>query len=214
MSSGSCRAVEMDRSLEDLFAQLEQQTAPAAPAKPAEPAAEVLELRDPTEQHTQQEFEQIDRRLRSLPKLQNTFDSLAAQRPVRPPQQPEPATKAAGSAEDWFLLPKPDGATRERAQRDLLLLKHRAALDPKRHYKKDRWQVPERFALGTVVEDSSEFYSSRLTNRQRKSTMLETLMADSDTARYFKRKYAEIQHASTSGRKAHYRANKARRHRR
>ncbi|QLL31779.1 hypothetical protein HG536_0B06470 [Torulaspora globosa] len=205
----------MERSLEELFAELEQQTGgaaaagPAEPAEPAQPAADVLDLRDPAEQHAQQAFEQIDRRLRALPKLQNSFDALAAQqRPLRSPQQP---AAGASAADDWFLLPKPDRATRDRAQRDLLLLRHRAALDPKRHYKKDRWQVPERFAIGTVVEDSSEFYSSRLTNRQRKATMLETLMADEDTTRYFKRKYTQIQLASTSGRKAHYRASKARR---
>ncbi|QLQ79293.1 hypothetical protein HG537_0B06410 [Torulaspora globosa] len=190
-------AETMEPSLDELFDQL-------AKAKPVEPAnhtdaadptasAAMLDLADPAEQHTQQEFEQIDQRLRSLPKLHNTFDTLASQqRPWPLLQQPKPKP-----TNDWSLLPKPDRATLDRAQRDLLLLRHRAALDPKRHYKKDRWQVPERFALGTIIEPTTEFHSSRLTNKQRHSTILQSLIADNETTRYFKRKYSQIQLTTT-----------------
>lgn len=222
----------MDHDLEDLFGVLDQQTrvgrvGPEESVEIGPQDAELLDLQDPKEFETQRQFEKIDKKLRSLPKLQNSFDALAGKQRELPEQrklrsaasadvllkeqqqQQQAAAAAATGSDDWFTLPKPDRATRDRAQRDLLLLKHRAALDPKRHYKKDKWQVPERFAVGTLVEDNSEFYSSRLTNRQRKSTMLETLMGDQDTARYFKRKYSQIQQQRTSGRKAHYRSTKA-----
>lgn len=115
---------------------------------------------------------------------------------------------SAASSSDWFTLPKPDDKLRRETERDLLLLKHRAALDPKRHYKKDRWQVPDRFAVGTIIDNKAEFFSSRLTNKQRKSTMLETLMGDDDTNKYFKRKYSEIQVQKTSGKKGHFKKTK------
>ncbi|SCV00983.1 LAMI_0G08570g1_1 [Lachancea mirantina] len=160
-------------------------------------------------------FRDIELRLKSLPKMQTNFDQLsnetvksgAVTRVDDPVSILHSVKKDANSkkltlTDQWFTLPKPE-LTKE-LKRDLLLLKHRAALDPKRHYKKDKWKVPERFAVGTIVEDKSEFFSSRLTNKQRKNTMLETLMTDEDTSRYFKRKYGEIQEKKTSGRKGHY----------
>lgn len=68
--------------------------------------------------------------------------------------------------------------------------------------------MPERFAIGTIIEDKSEFYSSRMNRKERKSTILETLMGDEASNKYFKRKYNEIQEKSTSGRKAHYKKMK------
>ncbi|SCU78574.1 LADA_0A06326g1_1 [Lachancea dasiensis] len=170
----------------------------------------------------QDTFKQIEQHLRGLPRMQTGFDGLAngkettnAIQRVEDPvsilhlRKKDAETKKPSSSELWFTLPKPE-LTRE-IKRDLLILKHRAALDPKRHYKKDKWQVPERFSVGTIVEDKSEFFSSRLKNKDRKSTMLGTLIGDDDTNKYFKRKYSEVQSKKTSGAKGHYKKVRAKR---
>ncbi|SCU78006.1 LAME_0A02960g1_1 [Lachancea meyersii CBS 8951] len=170
----------------------------------------------------QQTFHDIEQRLRSLPRMQTGFDALSGgkdeAKSVRKVEDPvsilhmrkkDAQTKKPSTSEQWFTLPKPE-LTRE-LKRDLLLLKHRAALDPKRHYKKDKWQVPERFSVGTIVEDKSEFFSSRITKKERKNTTLESLMANDDTNRYFKRKYGEVQSKKTSGAKGHYKKVRERR---
>ena len=43
-------------------------------------------------------------------------------------------------------------------KRDLQIIKQRSALDPKRHYKKDKWEIPKFFQMGTIIEGNTEFY--------------------------------------------------------
>lgn len=174
-----------------------------------------------------EQFQTIERNLKRLPKLQTDFDQLGAngkqaqaelQRKVTKVDDPiyilesrkkSDKVKPPTETEKWFTLPKPE-MTAE-VKRDLMIIKHRAALDPKRHYKKEKWQAPERFSIGTIIEGPTEFFSSRLKNKERKNTMLETLMADDKTNKYFKRKYTEVQQKKTSGKKAHYRGVKDKR---
>jgi hypothetical protein len=102
----------------------------------------------------------------------------------------------------WFNLPK--GDLTESTKRDLKIIQQRAALDPKRHYKKDKWKTPEFFQIGTIVEGNTEFYSARLKNKDRHQSILESVVNDQDTKKYFKRKYDEIQTKKMSGKRAHY----------
>ncbi|CAI4045849.1 hypothetical protein SKDZ_12G1040 [Saccharomyces kudriavzevii ZP591] len=206
----------MDQSVEELFGALRDASA-SLEAKSATKKQDTFEQEDvlqidknDDEVDTESKFQEIEAGLKKLPKLENGFDVLAKKK-TKKSQLPSVQTKEQGSSKksnkddsDWFSLPKPDDNMRREVQRDLLLIKHRSALDPKRHYKKQRWEVPERFAIGTIVEDKSEFYSSRMNKKERKSTILETLMGDETSNKYFKRKYSEIQEKSTSGRKAHY----------
>ncbi|CCH45623.1 hypothetical protein BN7_5206 [Wickerhamomyces ciferrii] len=106
------------------------------------------------------------------------------------------------SGSKWFDMPK--GELTPSIKRDLKILEQRAALDPKRHYKKDKWKTPEFFQIGTIVEGNTEYYSARLKNKEREQTILESVMNDEDTKHYFKRKYDEVQIKKTSGKKAHY----------
>ncbi|WAR30372.1 TDIF2-like protein [Mya arenaria] len=53
--------------------------------------------------------------------------------------------------------------------------------------------------FGRVVEDPTDFYSSRIPKRQRKSTIVEELLADSQFRQYNKRKYEEVQEAKRLG---------------
>ncbi|KAG4427790.1 hypothetical protein IFR05_016726 [Cadophora sp. M221] len=101
-------------------------------------------------------------------------------------------------AEDTNLTPE--------LKRDLQLLRMRDVLDPKRHYKKDnkKQQVPEFSQVGTIIEGPTEYFSSRLLNKDRKRTLVEEVLAREKASGRFKSKYNEIQDAKTSGKKAHY----------
>nr|XP_025648395.1 uncharacterized protein LOC112743395 isoform X1 [Arachis hypogaea] len=98
------------------------------------------------------------------------------------------------AGKDWFDMPA-QTITPE-LQTDLKLLKLRSALDPKRHYKKGESKskaLPKYFQVGTVVEDASEFYSERLTKKERKATIADELLSDQKLAAYRKRKVREIE---------------------
>jgi hypothetical protein len=98
-------------------------------------------------------------------------------------------------------------------RRDLQLLKMRNVLDPKRHYKKDnsKSDVPAFSQVGTIIEGPTEFYSSRLKNKDRKQTMLEEVVSQEQDSGRFKRKYEDIAKTKTSGKKDFYKALKAKR---
>ena len=53
-------------------------------------------------------------------------------------------------------------------RRDLQLLKLRNVLDPKRHYRKDDSKgFPKYFQTGKIVDGPTEFFSARLTKKER-----------------------------------------------
>jgi len=87
----------------------------------------------------------------------------------------------------------------------------RSVLDPKRHYKKEgsKLQIPEYSQVGTIMEGPTEFFSARLTNKDRKRTLVEEVLEGEKSTQRFKNKYKEIQEAKTSGKKAHYKKMKA-----
>jgi hypothetical protein len=95
-------------------------------------------------------------------------------------------------------------------RRDLQLLKMRSVLDPKRHYKKDgsKNDIPAFSQVGTVIEGATEFYSSRLKNKDRKQTILEEVISQEQDSGRFQRKYEDI---NKSGKKAHYKSVMAKR---
>lgn len=98
-------------------------------------------------------------------------------------------------------------------RRDLQLLKMRNVLDPKRHYKKDgsKNDVPAYSQVGTIIEGPTEFYSSRLTKKDRKQTILEEVIAQEQDSGRFKRKYNDISAVRSSGKKSFYNGLKAKR---
>jgi hypothetical protein len=90
----------------------------------------------------------------------------------------------------------------------------RSVLDPKRHYKKDNKRkndIPEFSQVGTIIEGPTEFFTARLTNKERKRTLMEEVLSGEKNTHRFKAKYNEIQTAKTSGRKTHYKALKTQR---
>lgn len=47
--------------------------------------------------------------------------------------------------------------------------------------------------VGTVIEGPSEYFSSRLSRKERKQTIVEEILGDQTLKSYSKRKYMEIQ---------------------
>jgi len=89
----------------------------------------------------------------------------------------------------------------------------RNVLDPHRHYKKEngKMQAPEYSQVGTILEGPTEFFTGRIENKKRKRTFVEEVLAGEQETGRFKRKYGELQDKKTSGKKAFYKALKAKR---
>ncbi|KAH9684148.1 hypothetical protein WN944_025229 [Citrus x changshan-huyou] len=117
-----------------------------------------------------------------------------------PPNDPKKLNKllkkqikdTAGTS--WFDMPA--ATITPELKKDLQLLKLRSAMDPKRHYKKSEAKsktLPKYFQVGTVVESSTDFFSSRLTKKERKATLADELLSDPTLGQYRKRKVREIE---------------------
>ncbi|XP_015268828.1 PREDICTED: deoxynucleotidyltransferase terminal-interacting protein 2 [Gekko japonicus] len=101
------------------------------------------------------------------------------------------AERAKTTGDGWFGMKAPE--ITEELKNDLQALKMRAAIDPKRFYKKnDREGLPKYFQVGTVVDSPVDFYHARIPKKERKKTIVEELLADAEFRRYNKRKYQEI----------------------
>ncbi|KAL9400973.1 hypothetical protein Peur_004822 [Populus x canadensis] len=101
---------------------------------------------------------------------------------------------------DWFDMPAP--TITPELKRDLQLLKLRSAIDPKRHYKRGdpkSKDLPKYFQVGTVVESATDFYSGRLTKKERKATIADELLYDQTFRAYRKRKVREIEEKNRPG---------------
>lgn len=113
------------------------------------------------------------------------------------------APDTAGKA--WFDLPAT--TITDEVKNDLRVLRLRSAYDPKTFYKKfDTTKFPKYFQFGTVVEGPTEFYSGRLTRKERKRTLTEEIMADPHLTAVRKKRYTKMQEeaartASRPGRK-------------
>ncbi|PIA15459.1 Fcf2-domain-containing protein [Coemansia reversa NRRL 1564] len=109
--------------------------------------------------------------------------------------------KTAGK--NWFGIKAP--TMTPEIKNDLRVLQLRNVLDPKRFYKKSSSkELPKYFEIGTIIEGPTEFYSSRLTKKQRQNNLVDELLADKQSRDYFKRKVGEIHARNYSGGKAWY----------
>ncbi|KAF9971558.1 hypothetical protein BGZ73_005493 [Actinomortierella ambigua] len=105
----------------------------------------------------------------------------------------------------WFDMPQQ--VLTPELKRDLQILKLRNVLDPKRFYKREekgKPKFPKYFQVGTVIEGNTEFYSSRLTKKERATTITGEVMKDVAGRDYYKRKFDEIQETKQSGGKRFY----------
>ncbi|XP_075792676.1 deoxynucleotidyltransferase terminal-interacting protein 2 [Pelodiscus sinensis] len=110
---------------------------------------------------------------------------------IRQIKKQRKAEREKTTGDGWFGMKAPE-MTNE-LKNDLKALKMRASIDPKHFYKKnDRDGLPKYFQVGTVVDSPVDFYHARIPKKQRKRTIVEELLADSEFRRYNKRKYQEI----------------------
>ena len=103
-----------------------------------------------------------------------------------------PSTETAGAG--WFNM-KATPVTEE-VERDLALIRNRNYLDPKRFYKsadKTKSGVKPVLQTGTVIEGPTEYYSSRLTKKQRKTNLVDEIMADPESSGWAQQKYKKMQ---------------------
>lgn len=100
----------------------------------------------------------------------------------------------------WFDMPQQ--VLTPELRRDLQILRLRNVLDPKRFYKrveKGKPRFPKYFQVGTIIEGNTEFYSSRLSKKERATTITGEVMKDIAGRDYYKRKFDEIQVVKQSG---------------
>jgi len=91
----------------------------------------------------------------------------------------------------WFgMTPTP---MTDQLKTDLSIIRNRNYLDPKKFYKSADSFDGKVLQVGTVIEGSAEFYSSRLAKRDRRQNLTEEIMADANVSNYAKRKYRDIQ---------------------
>ncbi|KAM0544734.1 hypothetical protein ACHAO7_008643 [Fusarium culmorum] len=123
---------------------------------------------------------------------------------VRAPPQPLSGLKVkekSTAGADWFDLPKTN-MTPE-FKREWQVLRMRGILDPKHQKKALRASAPEYSQVGEIIEGPTEFFSARLTRKERKQNLLDEVTRGIDTHK-FTDKYAGIQKQKSSGKKAFY----------
>jgi len=106
-------------------------------------------------------------------------------------------TKNSSIAGDkWFGIEQ--NKESEELESDLKVLQMRDIIDPKRFYKsyntnndKDGKSIVRQ--VGTVIEGSSEYYSNRMTKKERRTNITEEFMSDVNVSSYTKDKFEKIQ---------------------
>ncbi|WVZ73830.1 hypothetical protein U9M48_022093 [Paspalum notatum var. saurae] len=122
-----------------------------------------------------------------------------------PPRDPRKLNKMARkdvkdtTGKGWFDMPAP--TITPELKKDLQILQLRHVMDPKRHFKRagKSKALPMYFQVGTVVEPASEFFTGRLTKRERKTTLVDEVLSDQYLKSYRMRKVREIQESRTPG---------------
>lgn len=193
-------------SLDNLFSELSQET---------------KDLRVPEIKDDDDEFKRIQKSISGLPKLESCLEKNLDNEESKSKKinditrindpiiiKPKKSNNEASDAgSKWFGMKQPE--LTPAVKRDLSIIKQRSALDPKRHYKKDKWEIPKYFQMGTIIEGNTEFYSARMARRERGTNMVNEVLHDTDKGKYFRKKYNEIQSQRTSGGKSHYKKVKS-----
>lgn len=118
------------------------------------------------------------------------------------------------SANDGWFGMRATPMTKE-VQRDLALIRNRNYLDPKRFYKKTSSDKPGArgvVQIGTVIEGPTEYYSARLTKQQRRTNLVDEILADPTVSTYASQKYKRMQQDKTAAsQKRHKRQRRGKR---
>ncbi|CCE82169.1 Piso0_002868 [Millerozyma farinosa CBS 7064] len=184
-------------SLNDLFAELNKET---------------NDNHKDNTSNERREFEQIQKTINKLPKISTKLDDQPGPKKtgveITKVNDPIPVKKTTSSKEKedtagskWFNMRQPE--LTPDVKKDIFVVKHRNAIDPKRHYKKEKWDTPKYFHIGTIIEGNAE-YHTRMKKKERGQTLVDEILNDSDSKKFFRRKYSEIQERKESGGKKYY----------
>lgn len=128
--------------------------------------------------------------------------------PLLNPKRKKQEDTSAGRK--WFGMRSTEMT--EGVKRDLQIIQNRNYLNPKQFFKAaDNKKLPKFFHMGTVQEASHEFKTARLTKRQRKGTVADSLLADQSFRKYARRNYDAVTRARESGGKKALRAKQNKR---
>eukprot|EP01101_Sappina_pedata_P013161 TRINITY_DN9444_c0_g1_i1.p2 TRINITY_DN9444_c0_g1~~TRINITY_DN9444_c0_g1_i1.p2 ORF type:complete len:184 (+),score=95.06 TRINITY_DN9444_c0_g1_i1:2-553(+) len=90
----------------------------------------------------------------------------------------------------WFGMVAPK-VTKE-LTRDLQILRLRSMIHQDKHFKKEKASKNKYFEIGEVIESSADFYSSRLTKKNRPKSFVDELLRDDSFRKTTKAKYNKI----------------------
>nr|GMD77518.1 rRNA-processing protein fcf2-like [Ipomoea batatas] len=100
------------------------------------------------------------------------------------------------AGKNWFDMPAP--SITPELKKDLQLLKV-PSLSLFVYLIQNAFDMMVIFMVGVVIEPASEFYSSRLSKKERKATLAEELISDTNLVEYRKRKVREIEEQKRPG---------------
>merc|ERR1711892_12139 len=109
------------------------------------------------------------------------------------------AKKKETAGKRWFDMGRVE--MDEQMKNDVKLLKYRQVWESSTKAKKsDRRGAAPFFQVGTIMDSAENFYSSRLTKKQRGATLVDQLMADVDFRRTQRKKKAKMVAAAAENR--------------
>eukprot|EP00934_Nitzschia_sp_Nitz4_P002150 Nitzschia sp. Nitz4//scaffold65_size103378//31684//32505//NITZ4_004461-RA/size103378-processed-gene-0.46-mRNA-1//-1//CDS//3329556225//2150//frame0 len=152
------------------------------------------ELQDMTTRHYASTTKHSDAMQKASSKgiLSKNFSYEAAYSSFKKGTKKAPDTTAG---KGWFgMTPTP---LTEELKADLSVIRNRNYLDPKKFYKSSD-KFGSVVQVGTVIEGASEYYSSRLTKKQRRNNFTEEIMADPASADYARNKFREMARDKTA----------------
>lgn len=145
-------------------------------------------------------------------------DVQALERTLLAPQQEQltGALATGASSDQWHEIGEREFTAEE--TRDLRIIENRQHIDPKRFYKstgtgRKQGELPTRVHFGTVVVGAHEFYSSRLTKRERRSRIIDEVLGDERLAQYARKRSMRIQVSKNTGKRIVDPASKKKRRR-
>ncbi|KAI0563273.1 Fcf2 pre-rRNA processing protein [Gracilaria domingensis] len=132
------------------------------------------------------------------------------------PREKAQSARKGDEDENWHDMPVAD-LTPE-LQRDLRVIENRQYLDPKRFYKssgtgRKKGELPSRVQVGTILSGAHEFYSSRLSKKDRRARIIDQVLSSEKTVQYATSRFSKLQKQRIDNRRIVDPAFKKRRHR-
>jgi len=137
-------------------------------------------------------------RRNAIEKAQDSSALYDGKQSAAPSLKPEKPARKKTLGKGWFDMEP--AVLDEQLKRDIKMVQLRNYMDPKRFYKNPD-KSKSVLHVGTVIEGAGEYKSSRLTKKERQTTILGEILADKSIKQYTKRKYVEIQDSKPQGRK-------------